>query len=787
MLSRDNRLYCLLTGVKLFVYTNFSPEIIYMRQQLSAFFDSAITFLLLLVVGITPLLFLNYTTEFYEMPKLIFLVVSTVLLIGLWFASWIAKGKIAVTRTPLDIPLLVLLGVILLSTFFSSSRIISTYGNFPAVHGSAVSWITYILLYFVTVSHLKTLARIKTLMTVLYVSASIVAIITLASFFRLFLPFDFAQGVNFTPTGSSFSTISFLLLLLPLPLLSILHPKKYMPTPVALVLSILFSVTIVLIGSLPSYIALIIAYALSLLLSRPTQVKRSLSLFLIPLIVVGITLALAYIPLPGGLQTMEANFPKEIQLPFPISWKISASAFRDSPFIGTGPSTYLFNFTSYKPVEYNLEKFWNFSFESAYNEFLQTLASLGLLGLLSLSVVCLVVLISGWRNLRAANRQGGVEGDHENAGILTPALAITSMLSVVLFAIHAATLVSAVVTLIMFAAFMASQKPIREKITELSMGIKASTSGNKQMDLFPLLAFLLFLVAAIPVLLRTVNVVNADYNHRLALSQANKNGTLTYQYLQKAEALNPQVDLYRVDMAQTNFALANAIATNAKKNEQGQPTLTDQDKKTIQTLLSQSVNEGRVAVALSPRSSRNWEVLASIYRNITGVAQNALSFSLDAYGRAIQRDPLNPALRVSVGGIYYSVKNYDLAIRFFSDAANLKPDYVNAYYNLSIALRDKGDLENARLVAEQTVALLQKDKNTPDFKAATKLVEELKAKIATGQKATTDQTKNPLDGTDVNVDDLNNPPEVATPAAVQNNPNANLPNLSPTPQPEVTQ
>jgi O-antigen ligase/Flp pilus assembly protein TadD len=751
-----------------------------MRSQLSAFLDSAITVLLLLVGGITPLLFLNLTTEFYEMPKLIFLLVSTILLLALWIGSWIVRGKIAITRTPLDIPLLALLGVILLSTFFSNSRIISTYGNFPAVHGSAVSWCVYILLYFVTVSHLKTLAKIKAFLFSLYASATVVSLITLASFFKLYLPFDFAQGVNFTPTGSSFSTIAFLILLLPLPLLSILHPKKYLPTPAALVLAVLFSVTVVLIGSLPSYITLVAAYALSLILSRPNQLKKSLSLFLVPLIAVGITLSLAYLPLPGGLREMEANFPKEIQLPFPISWKISASAFRDSPFIGTGPSTYLFNFTSYKPVEFNTLQFWNFSFESAYNEFLQTLASLGILGLISLLVVCLVVLVNSWRNIMQIGRHN--EDTSEHASILPASLGITGILAIILLAIHASTLVSAVMTLLLLAVFMASQKHIREKVTELSMGIKASTADNKQLDLLPLIAFVLFLILAVPVSFKTVNAVSADYYHRLALAQANKNGTLTYQYLQKAESLNPQIDLYRVDMAQTNFALANAIATNAQKDAEGKITLSEQDRNTIQTLLSQAVNEGRVAVALSPRSSRNWEVLASIYRNITGVAQNALAFSLDAYGRAIQRDPLNPALRLNVGGIYYAAQNYDLAIRFFSDAANLKPDYVNAYYNLSIALRDKGDLENARLVAEQTVALLQKDKNSQDYKTAVKLLDELKAKAATGQKATAGQTENALTGSDVDVNNLNNPPEVATPAAVPQNPDARIPQLTPAPQ-----
>jgi tetratricopeptide (TPR) repeat protein len=372
------------------------------------------------------------------------------------------------------------------------------------------------------------------------------------------------------------------------------------------------------------------------------------------------------------------------------------------------------------------------------------------------------------------------------------ALAISSLAVVGLLFIHATTIVSFVVSLFVIAALMMSQRSIREKVLEFSIGIKALTNNNKQLDLFPVVIFILFLIAAVPVLYQTYHVAAADYYHRLALSQANKNGTLTYQYLQKAEALNPTVDLYRVDMAQTNFALANALAVQ-KGPTQASPSgsLTAQDKATIQTLLSQAINEGRVAVTLSPRSARNWEVLGSVYRNITGVAQNALAFSLDAYGKAIQLDPLNPALRVNVGGIYYSVKRYDLAARFFSDATNLKPDYANAYYNLSIAYRDGGDFQNATTVAQQLVTLLQKTPNTPDYKAASKYLADLKAQAAaaanntqTTQNAPATQTTSALQNTNVpgvNVSNLNNPPKVTVPAPVKSNPNAKIPQISPAP------
>src|SRR6266566_2891690 len=150
-----------------------------MRQQATTYLDNAITVLLFVVGFLTPLLFFNQTTEFYEMPKLLFLLVSTILLLGLWIFSWILKGKVVIIRTPLDIPLLLLLIVILISTYFSGTRYAAIYGNFPRVHGSAVSWVTYILLYFITVSHLRNFARLKSFLYVLYASGIIVALITL--------------------------------------------------------------------------------------------------------------------------------------------------------------------------------------------------------------------------------------------------------------------------------------------------------------------------------------------------------------------------------------------------------------------------------------------------------------------------------------------------------------------------------------------------------------------------------------------------------------------------------
>lgn len=742
-----------------------------MKDSLTALVNNLITSLLLLIAVLTPLLFAPLVTEFYEMPKIIFLVSLTIILLILWTFGWVLQGKVLLTRTPLDIPLLLLLGVIILSTFFSSTQYISIFGNFPRVHGSAITWTTYIILYFITTSHLRTLGQIRALFLALVSSSIIVAATTLLSYLGIYplgqlLPFT--KALNFTPAGSSFSSTALMVLLIPLPLLSLITPNKLLPTPLALALAILFSVTAVLVGDLSIWLTLTLVIGLILYLSRNSFNQKNLLFVLLPIGIASILFLLSNLPQGSSanpLFSLRNNFPREIQLPFSTSWKVSASTFRDTPFLGTGPSTYLFNFTQYKPAEYNLTKFWNIRFDVAHNEFLQILATLGGLGFLSLAFLSVMIIAFALKSLNTKDNPFALS------------LAITGIAAVTLMLFHPTTVVSLTATFLLLAMLMAIHKSISGKVEELSLGIKASKLSDTNLivgDVLPLIIFLPVVVFAIFASWNMYKVVLADYNHRMAIDSAATRGLDTYNYLVKAEGLNPMVDLYRTDLAQTNFALANAIATQKGPTEASPAgSLTDKDRQDIRQLLSQSINEGRAAVSLSPRNPQNWEILASIYRQVAGVADNALAFSLDAYGRAIQTDPLNPVLRLNVGGIYYAAKNYDLAIRFFSDAANLKPDYANAFYNLSVALRDRGNLNEAQLAAEKVVTLL--DPKSADYKAASDYLTDLKARIATGsaqdekikppaaQKQSVleeDKLPNVLD------DELKDKPNSATPAAI---------------------
>lgn len=745
-------------------------------------------------------LFTNIFTEMYDTPKFLVILIFVVLLLTLMALRFTVTGRVILLRTPLDLPLLLLLVVGIVSTFLSGAPYVSLLGNQLRIHTGLVATLAYVFFYFILTNNLKNAGAIKRLLTFVVIASQILAVLALATYAGArILPAPLNHGTNFTFTGSSFSTTAILALLLPFILMQILNSSK----PLFIIANSLFlllsGLTIALTGGLPAWIAGAAALALSLYVSNSGNLNnlkklRPLNLvaLTVPLAAVIIITGLSFIPPMGNAQnplySRSQNFPREIQLDFVTSWKIAASAFRDSPFWGSGPSTFLFDFTNYKTIEFNSAKVWNLRFDSPFNEYLLVLATLGGVGLVALLSLTALFVSAAYKTLRTPNSE-------------LRTLAISGIAFFIILTLHASTLPLMIIGLIILASFMVinlqeSGAWGKEKVSDfrnMFLRIAANvtrTDSSQEIRVDALPGVILLIILALVAFTGFMGgkMALADYHHRLALNAVAANqGIVTYNELVAAEKLNPLNDLYRTDLAQTNFALANAIAA-AKGPTEASPggSLNDQDKQNIQVLLSQSIAEGRTAVTLSPKSAINWEILALLYRQIAGVAQNALIFSLDSYGRAIFQDPLNPNLRLAVGGVYYAVRNYDMAIRFFTDAVNIKPDFANGYFNLSVALRDKGDLAGAQATAEKTLSLI--DKNSSDYQLLSDYIADLKKRIDEGTtkespiEPPASQTTGSLQQKELpKVINLPKPEKIATPEAI------NKPEATPTPTPAPTQ
>ena len=169
-----------------------------------------------------------------------------------------------------------------------------------------------------------------------------------------------------------------------------------------------------------------------------------------------------------------------------------------------------------------------------------------------------------------------------------------------------------------------------------------------------------------------------------------------YDQQYKAVNLSPFIERYRLNFSQTNLFVAKQMAAQQKPNQV-----------VITKSVQRAIDEAQAAVSLNSKKASNWENLGIVYRNVLGV-KGAEQWAIAAFQRAILLDPQNVSYRLELGGVYYSLKQYENAIKTFQDATLLKPDLPNSYYNLAYAYYQNKDTNNAVKVMDALLALLKK-------------------------------------------------------------------------------
>jgi tetratricopeptide (TPR) repeat protein len=234
----------------------------------------------------------------------------------------------------------------------------------------------------------------------------------------------------------------------------------------------------------------------------------------------------------------------------------------------------------------------------------------------------------------------------------------------------------------------------------------------------------------------------AEYYFKKSLDGViQNNGKTVYDNNRLAIINNPYIERFRLQFSQVNLTIANNILQNSlekqnKQKDNQSNQLSENDRQNLYQAIQAAINEGKAAVALNPQKAQNWENLAVIYRNLINISQQADLWAISSYQRAIVLDPQNPVYRLNLGGIYYSLNNFDEAIKLFEQTIALKPDWANAHYNLAWADYQKGNYQRAVSGMENVIALLNPKKDKADYEKAKKELEEFKKKLPSEKEQT---------------------------------------------------
>ena len=721
-----------------------------MRENISLVSTKVVQIGLLLLAFLIPIFFLPTTSEFYNFNKTTLLVVGAFFLLFVWGVKMVAEQKVRVTRTPLDIPLLVLLLVFVLATIFSLDQVVSIYGWHPVFFGSLPSLAAVIILFFLAASHLNSGYRVATYIA-LAASATVLAIVAIAYYFgHPLLSASWAQSRAWTPAGDLDKLVFFLAISIPLTVSLALSMKEPITKYFFYALVALQLISFALVNNPWGYVALIVALFFVLLLSPRVSFGQTERWALGALAVLTIViLALVNVkgasdtvlkPLIAGKDTSTA-ISKPIRLPLSAGWQVAAKSLAERPIFGSGPETFGMVYPAFKPLSVNAintNNIWNIRFDGPSSALLNILTTTGALGALAL-ILLVVMLLRSLISFSAVS-----EAVRTNPGLIFLQGALVAFLvGLVFFDLSAAVATTFVLlagaffsTLRDWGSNQASEVDLR--LVELKSGvIGMSEATDRPATRTNALAWA-FLVAALIVfaggLLLSWNSYRAEFYYQKAIlaSQANK-GKETRDNLVAAINANNYRDTYHRALLVTDLALARAL------NQKGD--LSQDEQNTLLALVREAIDQGRITTGYEGRglgsfqikkvpgtstlNVANWESLATVYANIGGqLRTDATIHAINTYSQSIRLDSTNPRLYEALGTVYFNNGDADNAIKNFELAVSAKPDYASAHYNLAQAVKRKGD-NPARVVNELSATLQLLEDNEQNKASRERIQKEL--------------------------------------------------------------
>ncbi len=658
----------------------------------------------LFIIGTTllmPIFFLPITTEFYEINKLALLTVSTLVLAVLWGLKLIFSQKVYVIKTPINLAIIIYLAVFILATIFSNNFYLSMFGQYARWFPSLFSFVTVVVFFYIAAINITDEKTINNILFALIAGITINTIVGLLSYFGVYLSGNaYAQTPNFSLVGNP-TTAAILAAIAVIIGINKLLNITFMPGRILLVqLVIVNAVLLVLYGIFAAWFVLAIGLISTFVMTRTEKITSN-AIFL-TVIAGAVAALLLVVSMPRTKElVINDNFAKEIKLDFNSSWIITGATVTNDALLGSGPATFQNNFTLYRPSELNATDFWNIRYDKPYNEIFNIMSSLGIFG----------AIAAAYLGIKIFQEILATKSNKDDSGLNVMLSASTlAMLSMV--AVTYITVLSAFVLFVLLAlttAYNATHTKSKTDRVLLSlaslstMSLLESLGGNDTNEILQYIVTVpLLIFAGLWGYFLYQTYTPEYYMRKSAIAIQANDGLGVYNNQRRALEINGRRSEYRNAFAQTNLAIANALAQGENVN--------DETRLNIQNLIAQAIREVKISTeVLNPGSAANWEVRASVYRSLRGVAQNSSQWALQAYDAAIQLDPTNPRLRLEAGAVYYAEQDFLSAANMFRQAANLKPDYANAHFNMAHSLKQMQNYPLAQREFQITQTLVERD------------------------------------------------------------------------------
>ena len=676
-----------------------------------------------LLVFLLPLFWLPFSFEVFEFNKqyLLFFLVS----LGFW--AWLAKmiisdKEIRWRRTPLDLPVLIFLGVAIFSAIFSVDKTSSLFGFYGRFSDGLIGLLSLGALFFLITNNvryreIRSLQEIESqkrkikvtvqgksrdserhsevgpptvgvtisgVIKTFFWSVFFVILLTYLSIFGAFQTifrnigggWQILAQRSFNPVAGSMEGLAVFLSVVMVFLVGMIlkggQKSKFRNFSLWILLLASFGL-LVIFNILTAWWILALGLAALTGFSIAKRVFRAnVNKLLLPIFL--IVVAVAFLAFPPTRNIQLVQYPVELRLAQGVSWRIAGGSATDSwknGFLGSGIGTYSYDFAKFKSARFNQSLFWQIRFDRPTNHFAEIFGTMGFLGLLSYLFLLWTFGKNSWNRLREKLKK-----KETVIGSLALLFSLAALVFGQWFYYQNTVLAFSFWALLGLASVSLFSQADRGPSSVKSFSFKD----------FPELS-LVFSVILIGLGLAIAGmyywagrIYLADVYSRAAQREAR------VENLERAVFFNPYQGQYKILLARAYLIEVN--------REVVKPAA-EQDSVRIQLMTAKAIDQARRATEGAPHWVASWETLGMVYRDIQLWAKGAIEWGIKSFEKALEFEPQNPVFHTELGKLYLLSGDNDKARQEFEKAISLKEDYIEAQIQIVFLIETQENLKGA--------------------------------------------------------------------------------------------
>ena len=656
----------------------------------------AIRALYYILFFIVPLIVIPSTSELFELNKMLVIYVVALMVFCFGALDTVIHEKTIFRRTPLDIPLGIFMGVMVLSMLFSIDRHTSFFGYYGRFNGGVLSIAAFIVLYYGAAWYLPW-KHVLNIMRVSVVTSCLVMIWGLSG--KIGYDFScllFTGQLNnscwtdqFRPSERMFSTLgqpnwlgaylaaSFFIAAY----LYVRQPFKerspwvaHIPYGAYLVVNFM---CLLFTRSRSAFIAWCVGGALFALYYGARRRQTILK----PFASIAVCCVIAILIFKTGIEKVDRFItpPKPPQKSAPaqsapaptlssevtesfdirkIVWQGAWDLGLRYPILGTGPETFAYAYYFTRPAEHNMTSEWDFIYNKAHNEYLNYLATTGFTGLAAyLGVIGMVgfVFIKNMKQRSKKDKQGINGPDLE---LLSVAFASSYLVLLITNGFGFSTSTSQLYFFLLPAFVVAAAHN------------RAAAHSAERPRLTPrhyaqLASIGVFATAS---LVWIVLFFSADLQYSLGVARSGQG-----EYQQAATHFSNALTFHKEhvyeDRLSTTLANISLLAAYGDKPETASKFI---------TLSRYYIDD---AIRQSPKNMLYWKTKGKNEYTFYQVnpEQAYIDEAIKALDQAYTLAPTEPKLPYTLGLLYGATNQKEVALKYLDTTISLKRDYIDAY------------------------------------------------------------------------------------------------------------